>query len=125
MTVMTRAWMRWTCLGALSLALAACSSSPDKPKPAALPSVNGQLAVQKAWTANIGPVTTPLFASVHAGRVAVASTPGQVALIDAATGQDVWRMQLDSPIQAGVGGDGQRFAVVTQNNRLLAFSARN
>lgn len=123
MTVMTRAWMRWTCLGALSLALVACSSSPDKPKPAALPNVNGQLAVQKAWTANIGPVTTPLFASVHAGRVAVASTPGQVALIDAATGQDVWRLQLDSPIQAGVGGDGQRFVVITRTNEVVAIEA--
>lgn len=123
MTVFSRAWMRWTCLGALSLALVACSSAPDKPKPAALPNVNGQLAVQKAWTANLGPVTTPLFASAHAGRMAVASTTGQVALIDGVTGQDVWRFQLDTPIQAGVGGDGQRFAVITRTNEVVAIEA--
>jgi outer membrane assembly lipoprotein YfgL len=79
------------------------------------------LAVEKVWTANIGPVTTPLFALVHGGVVAVASTPGQVALINTTSGQDVWRLQLDSPIQAGVGGDGQRFAVITRNNEVVAI----
>jgi outer membrane protein assembly factor BamB len=123
MTVLARAVARWACLGGFVLAVAACSSAPEKPQAAALPSVTGQLAVQKAWTANIGPVTTPLFASVHAGLVAVASSPGQVALIDAATGQDVWRLHLGSPIQAGVGGDGQRFAVITQNNEVVAIEA--
>jgi len=116
-------WTRWTSLGVVSLALLACASSPDRPKPAPLPSVSGQLLIQKAWTAQIGPVTTPLFASVHSAGVAVASTPGQVALINASTGQDVWRIQLDSPIQAGVGGDGQRFAVITRNNEVVAIEA--
>jgi len=123
MTLLARAWTRWTCLGVLVLGISACSSSPDKPQPAALPNLSGQLAVQKAWTANVGPVTTPLFASVHGGRVAVASTPGQVALIDAQSGQDVWRVQLDSTLQAGVGGDGQRFAVITRNNEVVAIEA--
>ena len=123
MTVLVRAGARWLGLGAFVLVVAACSSSPVKPQAAALPLVTGQLAVQKAWTANIGPVTTPLFASVHGNQVAVASTPGQVALINATTGQDVWRLQLDSPIQAGVGGDGQRFAVITRNNEVVAIEA--
>ena len=123
MTLLARAGTHWTCLGVLLLAIAACSSSPDKPQPAALPNVSGQLVVQKAWTANVGPVTTPLFASVQGGRVAVASTPGQVALIDAQTGQDVWRVQLDSTLQAGVGGDGQRFAVITRNNEVVAIES--
>jgi len=122
-TVFSRAWTRWIGLGVLALTVAACSSSPDKPQPSALPNVSGQLAIQKVWTANIGPVTTPLFALVHGDRVAVASTAGQVALIDAATGQDVWRLQLDSPLQAGVGGDGQRFAVITRNNEVVAIEA--
>jgi outer membrane protein assembly factor BamB len=114
---------RLTLLGALAMSIAACSSAPDKPQPAALPAVTGQVAVQKVWANSVGPVTTPLFASVHGEQVAVASTQGQVALIRASTGQDVWRIQLDSPIQAGVGGDGQRFAVVTQNNEVVAIEA--
>lgn len=114
---------RLTLLGALAVSIAACSSAPDKPQPAALPAVTGQVAVQKVWANTVGPVTTPLFASVHGDQVAVASTKGQVALIRASTGQDVWRIQLDSPIRAGVGGDGQRFAVVTQNNEVVAIEA--
>jgi len=120
---LSRVWVRWTCLGVLALALTACSSSPDKAKPAALPDVSGQLGVQKAWSSTIGPVSTPLFASVHVDRVAVASTTGHVALIDGQTGQDVWRLQLDTPIQAGVGGDGQRFAVITRTNEVVAIEA--
>ncbi len=123
MTVFSHTCTRWTLLGALALLIAACSSAPDKPKPAALPTVSGQLAVQKAWSNTVGPVTTPLFASVHGDQVAVASTQGQVALIDAASGKDVWRLQLDSPIQAGVSGDGQRFAVITRNNEVVAMEA--
>lgn len=123
MALVSRVWGRWLGLAALTLLVAACSSSPNKPAPAALPLVNGQLAVQKTWTANIGPVTTTLFASVHADGVAVASTSGQVALLHAGTGQDVWRVQLDSPIQAGVGGDGQRFAVITRNNEVVALES--
>jgi outer membrane assembly lipoprotein YfgL len=123
MSVVANTWIRWACLGACVALVSACSSTPAKQQPAALPSVSGQLAIQKVWTANIGPVTTPLYASVHGDQVAVASTPGQVALINASSGQDVWRVQLDSAIQAGVGGDGQRFAVITRNNEVVAIEA--
>lgn len=123
MTVFSHIWIRLTVLVALAISVAACSSSPDKPKPAALPAVSGQVAVQKVWANTVGPVSTPLFASVHGDQVAVASTQGQVALINAATGQDVWRIKLDTAIQAGVSGDGQRFAVITQNNEVVAMEA--
>lgn len=123
MAVFAHTWTRWLGVGALVLAVSACSSSPTKPQPAPLPTVSGQLAIQKVWTASIGAVTTPLFASVHGEQVAVASTAGQVALIQASNGQDVWRLLLDSPIQAGVGGDGQRFAVITRHNEVVAIEA--
>ena len=123
MAVFSHIGSRLALLGVLAVSIAACSSAPDKPQPADLPTVTGQLAVQKVWAASVGPVTTPLFASVHGDQVAVASTQGQVALIQASTGRDVWRIKLDSPIQAGVGGDGQRFAVVTQNNEVVTIEA--
>jgi outer membrane assembly lipoprotein YfgL len=79
--------------------------------------------VKKAWTNQIGEVSTPLMASAHGQQVAVASTAGQLALIDAVSGRDVWRLNLGAPIQAGVGGDGQRFAVVTGNNQLVSIES--
>ena len=113
---------RWLTVASLCV-LSACSSAPDKPQPSALPSVSGSLNVKKVWTNQIGEVSTPILASVHGQQVAVASTAGQLALIDAASGRDVWRVSLGAPIQAGVGGDGQRFAVVTRNNELVTVEA--
>ena len=103
--------------------LSACSSTAEKPQPAALPSFTAQLQVQKVWSAKIGEVTTPLSVAVQGTRVAVASTGGDLALIDAQTGSDIWRLNLKDRIQAGVGSDGQRFAVVTQNNELVTVES--
>lgn len=119
--LMQQTWLRWVGACCLLAWVAACSSTPDKPKPASLPAVSGELTVKKTWSSTIGPVTTPLLASVHAGRVALASTQGQVALLDALTGKDLWRVKLSDAIQAGIGGDGQRFAVVTQRNEVVAI----
>jgi outer membrane protein assembly factor BamB len=121
-TLLTSSWTRWLALASL-VVLSACSSAPDKPQPAPLPAVSGMFKLQKAWINQIGEVSTPLMASVHGQQVAVASSLGQLALIDAANGRDVWRLNLGSPIQAGVGGDGQRFAVVTRNNELVTVEA--
>lgn len=120
--LLTSAWSRWLAVASLGV-LSACSSAPDKPQPAPLPAVSGTFKLQKAWTNQIGEVSTPLMASVHGQQVAVASSLGQLALIDAANGRDVWRLNLGAPIQAGVGGDGQRFAVVTRNNELVAVES--
>lgn len=123
MSVFSQPSARCVWLLALVLSLTACSSAPEKPKPADLPTVIGPLLVPQAWVNSVGPVTTPLFVSVHGENLAVASTQGQVALINASTGQDVWRLKLDSQIQAGVSGDGQRFAVITQNNEVVVIEA--
>jgi outer membrane assembly lipoprotein YfgL len=113
------------CLTAVAGAVivSACSSTVEKPQPAPLPAVTSQLQVQKIWSTKLGEVSTPLSASVQGTRVAIASTTGDLALIDAQTGTDVWRMNLKERIQAGVGGDGQRFAVVTQNNEVIAVES--
>jgi outer membrane protein assembly factor BamB len=123
MTVFSNTWPRLFGLASLAMVLSACSSAPEKPQPAALPTVTAQVALKQVWSNSIGVVTTPLFASVHGDQIAVASTQGQVALLNASTGQDVWRLNLHTPIQAGVGGDGQRFAVITHNNEVIAIEA--
>lgn len=115
-------WTRWLTIASLGV-LSACSSAPEKPQPSPLPAVSGAFKVQKVWSNQVGAVNTPLIASVHGQQVAVASTTGQLALMDASSGRDVWRLNLGAAIQAGVGGDGQRFAVVTQNNELVAVES--
>lgn len=110
-------------MGAVVLSIAACSSAPDKPQPAPLPVLKGELKIKQVWTANVGAVTSPLFAAVLGEQLAVASTAGQVALLDARTGQDIWRLKLNDVLQAGVGSDGKRFAVITQTNEVVSIEA--
>ncbi len=105
-------------LGLLAL-LSACSSTPSKPQPSALPAVSGGVAASKVWSARLGEITTPLQASVQGTRVVLASSQGLLLEVDALQGQEIWRLQLKDLITAGVGSDGRRHAVVTAGNELV------
>ncbi|HEX5737457.1 MAG TPA: outer membrane protein assembly factor BamB [Hydrogenophaga sp.] len=111
------------CLLAGSAALlVACSSGPEKPKPAPLPPVTAVIGVQQAWNAQVGESSSSLAPYAVADRVYVASSAGTVAALDAATGRDVWRINLGTAIAAGVGSDGETAAVVTRGNELVAIT---
>ncbi len=101
--------------------LAACSSTPTRPKPTEISSVPVMQDVRAGWTANIGKVDFSLVVSARDDRIALANGQGVVAVLDANTGKDVWRLKLDQAISAGVGSDGQQLAVVTRNNELVTL----
>ena len=107
------------CMLGLAAVLSACSSSPSKPQPQALPAVSGGMTLNKAWSLRLGEITTPLQASVHGTRVVLASSQGTLLEVDAQSGQEIARVQLKASITAGVGSDGKRHAVVTSGNELL------
>jgi outer membrane protein assembly factor BamB len=102
--------------------LSACSSGPKKPQPVELPPVAALMGTKLAWSAQVGESRVSLAPLVAAGRVFVAGNAGTVAALDAATGKDVWRVNLGTPIAAGVGSDGQTAAVITGNNQLVAIA---
>ena len=54
--------------------------------------------------------------------MALVTGSGLVVLLDAETGAESWRLALNTPVSAGIGGDGQRFAVISQSNELIAIS---
>ena len=103
--------------------LVACSSTPSKPEPTELAAYKAEFAIAPTWSLNLGEIAGPLSASVHSSRVALASSAGRVVLLDGDQGQVLWQVQLDAPVQAGVGGDGQRFAVINARNEVLALEA--
>ena len=103
-----------------SLALAACSG-PTRNKPTEIQGVNVLQEVRTVWTANVGRVDFPLVVSARDDRIALANGQGVVAVLDASTGKDIWRIKLDQAISAGVGSDGQQLAVVTRNNELVVL----
>lgn len=115
--------LRHALVTTLLVFLAACSSGPQKPKPAELSPGVDLLGVRQVWVSKIGEVSLPLDVRVVDQRVAVAASNGTVAVLDASTGADVWRLPLGSPLGAGVGYDGQRAAVITLGNEVVALES--
>ena len=103
------------------VSLAGCFGGVKKPQPAELQPVIALVPARLSWTSRIGAVDFPLSVSVSAGNVGVASDDGTVALLDAQSGRDIWRIGLKSPIAAGVGSDGKVVAVVTKANDVVAM----
>ena len=103
--------------------LAGCFGGVKKPQPTELQSVTALVSVRQSWTQRIGPVNFPLDVGVAGNGIAVASDDGTVALLNASTGRDVWRLALKTPIAAGVGSDGKVLAVVTKDNEVIAMQA--
>jgi outer membrane protein assembly factor BamB len=95
----------------------------EKPKVAELGPNPALLSVRQAWSARIGEVGFPLAVNTMGGSLAVAASDGTVAVLDPATGRDVWRASAGAPIAAGVGSDGRTVAVITRANELVALSA--
>jgi outer membrane assembly lipoprotein YfgL len=118
--------LRLATLGALLLGLVACSSTPDKPSPTALVDFKSQLSISKGWSVQLGPISStssvPLSHNLTDGRLALVTGSGLVVSLDAETGVESWRLALSTPIAAGIGGDGERFAVISKANELIAIS---
>jgi outer membrane protein assembly factor BamB len=116
------------CAIALVASLAGCSMMPnifaggEKPKPAELPPNAALIPVRPAWNTRVGEVNLPLSVTVSGGTVAVASSDGTVAVLDGATGRDIWRASAGAPLAAGVGSDGKLVAVVSRANELVALA---
>lgn len=122
--------MPWVALGGravlaglLAVIVAGCSSTLQKPKPVELAPSPGLVKVQALWSARIGEVDFPLDVRVSGQTLAVAASDGTVAVLDTATGADVWRTSAGAALSAGVGYDGRVAAVVTRDNELVALEA--
>jgi outer membrane protein assembly factor BamB len=109
---------------AIALAVSGCSmfGGAERPRPAELQANPATLGIRPAWTSRIGEVSFPLVVNVTANQLAVASGDGSVAVLDAATGRDLWRASVGAPIAAGVGSDGKVAAVVTRANEVVALA---
>lgn len=114
--------LRATVLGGWVLALAACSSGPERVKPADLPPPANRASAQLIWSTQVGASTLSLAPFAHQGRVYLAGGGGTVAVVDATSGKDVWRVNLGTPLSTGAGSDGELTAVVTQGHQLVALA---
>lgn len=101
--------------------LSACSSAPERPKPAELSNDAPLLAPRLAWSTSVGRIEQPLEVGVHAGTVHVTATDGTVVAIDARSGRELWRGSAGGPAATGAGGDGRLAAVVNRGNDLVTL----
>lgn len=114
-----RLWLAGLALAAL----AACSSSPDKPRPAELAPAAALVGTQLVWTAQVGAHPTPVAPRATADRVFAAGAGDSIVALAAESGKELWRLALGAPVTTGIGTDGDTVAVVTQNNDLVVMAA--
>lgn len=120
---MTRRFLQPIALALLTALLAACSSGPKRPEPAPLQPDPKRLSVRQVWTAELGKVDFPLVMQTAGATVGLASGAGEVSLLDARTGEALWRASAGASLNAGVGHDGRSAAVVTTKNELVVLQA--
>lgn len=117
--------LRLALLPVLLAGLAGCAffgSGPEKPRPAELQANPALLGVRQAWSAHVGSVAFPLAVQTSGSTVALAGGDGNVLMLDAASGRELWRANAGGPLSAGVGSDGRTAAVVTSTNEVVAFA---
>lgn len=120
---MTRRFLQPFAAALLAALLAACSSGPKRPEPAPLQPDPQRLSVRQVWTAELGKVDFPLVVQTAGATVGLASGAGDVSLLDARTGEQLWRASAGASLNAGVGHDGRSAAVVTTENELVVLQA--
>lgn len=105
----------------LALVLSGCGSATQAPKPADLGPNAALIGVRLAWSAKVGEVKFPLVVKPNGNNIALASSDGVVATLDARTGADLWRTSLGGALSAAAGSDGQYTSVVTRENELVTL----
>jgi outer membrane protein assembly factor BamB len=96
------------------------------PKPAELPALTNPLPVRVLWSTTIGTAESFFFTPVLAdGSVFAAGRDGNVARLDAATGQARWRTSVGTKLSAGVGADANLVVVATEEGEVIALEARD
>ena len=122
--------MKRVLMVAVLLALGGCAwwenvyifSNEPKNKPTPLTPINATLSVKPLWNTSVGKPGRYFFSPAIVGPdVVVAGGKGLVERLVLATGAVVWKNDLDTPLAAGVGSDGNVSAVVTITGDLIAL----
>lgn len=122
-TVMRRSMQGALLLGVVALGGCSLFSSSDKRyEPVPLVEFTPEIDVSTAWSVDLGRSSDIGFSPAIANdAVYAAAADGTVTKINLANGQVMWRVDVGSRLQAGVGSDGYTTAVVTPAGEVIAL----
>ncbi len=109
-----------------SMLTVACSSDPKPEPPSSLTSITPVVETARQWRKQTDDAGRGRFEPyVDADQVVVATRDGEISSFDPANGSRQWRVDLDSNLSSGVGGDAARLYVSTNNGAIIALDASN
>jgi len=78
--------------------------------------------LRSVWSTDLGgEVNYPASVAQANGRMATATSSGTVSVLNVVNGAVVWKIKIKGVVTAGVGFDGERVAVMTDNNDLVVM----
>ncbi len=103
--------------------LSACGSSP-RPEPPPIGEFKVQQNIKQLWTFKFSSANQlNQGLPVVNDQIALASSGGAVAVVNAADGKALWQHSLGTRLNAGAGFDGEKLAVITAGNELVVLQA--
>lgn len=125
--------MRWLTAVAIGLLLSGCATRSDGPTPPAPPTpsaLEGRVALNEIWRAQVGPTDPSLGGSLRpvleGGRLYVASGERRdVRAFHADTGAPIWTTQLERRIAGGIGFGAGSVAVGGRDAWLTVLDAES
>lgn len=100
------------------------ASAPPKNQPADLVEFTPERTASIAWSVGIGDAEEFIFSpALTYDSIYAASAEGVISRIDYETGREIWRLDIDIPLTAGVGTDGNTIVVAGKDGVLLAFDS--
>lgn len=110
------------CLAAL-LALSGCSAfKTPKNQPVELVDFKQTMAIKTVWSAHVGDAGNFVFSPAYVeDSIITAASNGKVVRLNSATGREIWSVDADMPLTAGVGADSSTIAVVGDKGMVLAY----
>ena len=110
------------------LLLAACGAEEDNTEPAAdLVEFNATEKFSLLWDQQVGDGINQQYLKLYPlllnDRMIVADRSGEVRSLDLKKGKTLWRLDLDSILSGGVGGDSQSHIVSTRDGEIIKLSS--
>ena len=115
--------MKKTLLALAAAAVLAGCSTPSSQAPTELEDYNSIAEPDVIWSKNVGESLTNYLVTSVVGSTVYAAGGNTLYRLDAETGDEVWSLDTDAPIAAGVGSDGYIVAVGTAKGELVVADA--